>query len=134
MTSNVDFYSPFVCLHFMQHYYFHLWQNLACKVRAQGDYFDDYAFSKLDNRGKMYLLPSVCAKKEKNLPRVFPAPKRFSFILLKFSLYVHKMPENTISRFLICWLILRFPIETLRQSYVQRIKFFIRTAVTTRPI
>ena len=64
----------------MKHYvvYLYLWQNLAYKVRAQGDYFDDYAFSKLDNREKMYLLPSVCAKKEKisrefsQLPKDFP--------------------------------------------------------------
>ena len=79
----------------MQHYvvYFHLWQNLAYKVKAQGDYFDDYAFSKLDNRGKMYLLPSVCAKKEKKSPASFPSSQKIFLHFAKVFI-VHKMPGN----------------------------------------
>ena len=74
--------------------YLYLWQNLAYKVRAQGDYFDDYAFPKLDNRGKMYLLPSICWRKKRKISGEFSQFLKDDFTTFSFFFIVHKMPEN----------------------------------------
>ena len=53
-----------------------------------GDYFDDYAFPKHDNHGKMYLSPSICLSKKKE-KKSFPVLKDdFLTFLLRFSLYM----------------------------------------------